>query len=79
MGSITQYPGYEDIYTWYYQLDPEKVIIVYSEIGILIHPNNYFNVIINNQDTQRWEEIKFQTNPPSENDKKIIIWNLSRN
>ena len=70
-------PGYEDNYIWHYQLDPEKVIIRYSQSG-LIRLNNYFKVITNTANFQYWEEVRYYETPTSDDNKKIITWTLNR-
>jgi hypothetical protein len=72
-------PGAVTQHTWYYQLDPEKVIIQYEPIGFLIKPNNYFSVTKNERNNQLWEEIIYAVTPTGDDIETHITWNLTRN
>lgn len=68
--------GYTEIGTWYYQLRPEKVIVVYeqSTVGQFLIPNDYFSVIEKTDDRQIWEHET--TNGANRSVKR---WVLSKN
>lgn len=57
---VLKYPdqgGREQTSTWYYQLRPEKVIIVNSgaQIGQFFIPNDYFSVLEKTDTRQVWQ------------------------